>query len=120
MHMELAALQFFVGQTRIFAPEYQGHLAIRLQVLQAGRRALARIQQRPGIRRSRALVPSTTLQPLRASSRVSTTLAASRMSVAPEARATASPWGKLSGCTSTSCDRPMFFMARAAPPMLPG
>ncbi len=48
MHMELAALQFFVGQTRIFAPEYQGHLAIRLQVLQAGRRALARIQQRPG------------------------------------------------------------------------
>ena len=39
---------------------------------------------------------------------------------APEARATASLLGKSTGSTSTRRDRPMFFMARAAPPILPG
>ena len=50
----------------------------------------------------------------------SVTQAWTRTSSAPEARAIASSLGKCRGLTSHRRDSPMVFIARAAPPMLPG
>ncbi len=46
--MKMAALQFFVGQPRIFAAEHQRHLTALLRLSNAGSARLARIQQGPG------------------------------------------------------------------------
>src|SRR5690625_4540136 len=54
------------------------------------------------------------------SSSVSTTTAFSSTSSAPAARQTAFSAGKSLGATRYRRFKPMFFMARAAPPILPG
>ena len=55
-----------------------------------------------------------------ASSTDATTRARASTSAAPEARAAASGSGCDPGLTSTSDSSPMFFIARALAPMLPG
>jgi len=72
------------------------------------------------MRRLRAVQPSTQRQSATASARVAKTGAASTRSSAPAAIAWVSRSGAFSGATSTSFDRPMVFIARAAEPMLPG
>ena len=72
------------------------------------------------MRRSRALVPTINWAPLTASSTVSTTVAFTKTSSAEAARQSASGAGKALGLTSVNRVRPMFFIARATPPMLPG
>ena len=68
----------------------------------------------------RALVPIIRPQSATASSSVLTTRAFSSISTAETARAVAAPLGKSSGSTRINCVSPMFFIARAVAPMLPG
>src|SRR6266571_8257285 len=70
--------------------------------------------------RSRALKATEYVVPASASSRFAHACADSRTSAAPEAMAWASGWGKRFGRTRRSCVMPIVFMARAAPPTLPG
>ena len=70
--------------------------------------------------RVRAVVPSTRPQSAIASGSDATTRAAASTSSAPDARAVASGLGKSRGFTSHKSCSPMFFMARATAPMLPG
>jgi hypothetical protein len=67
-----------------------------------------------------ARVPSTSPQSATAASMVASTRAPASTSAAPDARACASGSGYDCGRTSTSDASPMFFIARALAPMLPG
>ncbi len=120
MHVEVTSLQFFVGQAGVFTPEHQGDLFTTLRMLHRLGPALARANQRP---RDAALTGAGPHHQVTADQRLFKAvdhLALSSTSSAPEARALASRAGNSFGCTSTRRDKPMFFMARAAPPMLPG
>lgn len=120
MHVEVTSLQFFVGQAGVFAPEHQGDLFAPLGVLHRLGAALARANQRPG---DAALAGAGTHHQVTADQRLFKAvdhLGVIQHIVGARGAALASRAGKSFGCTSTRRDKPMFFMARAAPPMLPG
>ena len=73
-----------------------------------------------GMRRARALAPSTRAQSAIASSSESTTVAFATTSSACAARQSACGSGNRAGRTRWSDVNPIVFMARAAAPMLPG
>ena len=70
--------------------------------------------------RNRALAPTTNAQSAIAWSSCAATAAFSKMASAPAARAVACALGNSRGLTNAKCRKPMFAMARAAAPMLPG
>ena len=70
--------------------------------------------------RGRDEVATTREQSASACGRLSNTFAVSSRSVAFDAIAEASSWGKRRGATRARLARPMFFIARAAEPIFPG